>query len=58
VRAVTISKQYVQGEGGYWYAYHSDWDRFLSEASQGLYVLGCIGETRRMRCLSSGYTRE
>jgi hypothetical protein len=42
VRAVvTISKQY--SDGGYWYAYHSDWDKFLSEASQGLYVLGCIG---------------
>jgi len=39
--AVTISKQY--GDGGYWYAYHSDWDSFLGEASQGLYVLGCIG---------------
>lgn len=41
--AVTISKHYLEGEGGYWYAYHSDWDKFLSEASQGLYVLGCIG---------------
>jgi hypothetical protein len=40
---VTISKQYLEGEGGYWYAYHSDWDKFLSEATQGLYVLGCIG---------------
>lgn len=41
--AVTISKHYLEGEGGYWYAYHSDWDKFLSEATQGLYVLGCIG---------------
>jgi len=40
---VTISKHYLEGEGGYWYAYHSDWDKFLSEATQGLYVLGCIG---------------
>ena len=40
---VTISKEYGEGEDGYWYAYHSDWDQFLSEAAQGLYVLGCIG---------------
>jgi hypothetical protein len=40
---VTISKRYETGEGGYWYAYHSDWDTFLSEAAQGFYVLGCIG---------------
>jgi hypothetical protein len=24
---VTISKQYSEGEGGYWYAYHSDWEQ-------------------------------
>jgi hypothetical protein len=41
--AVTISKQYAEGEGSYWYAYHSEWDKFLGEAAQGLYVLGCIG---------------
>jgi hypothetical protein len=40
---VTISKRYETGEGGYWYAYHSDWDTFLSEAAQGFSVLGCIG---------------
>jgi len=39
---VTISKHYVE-DNGYWYAYHSDWDKFLSEGSQGLYVLGCMG---------------
>jgi hypothetical protein len=39
--AVTISKKYA--DGGYWYAYHSGWDSFLGEATQGLYVLGCIG---------------
>jgi hypothetical protein len=39
---VTISKQYLE-DGGYWHAYHSGRDKFLSEASQGLYVLGCIG---------------
>jgi hypothetical protein len=39
--AVSVSKQY---EGGnYWYAYRPDWDRFLSEAAQGFYVLGCVG---------------
>jgi hypothetical protein len=41
--AVTISKHYLEGEGGYWYAYHSDWDTFLGEAIRGLYILGCIG---------------
>jgi hypothetical protein len=39
--AVTISKQYADGD--YWYAYHSAWDVFLSEAITGLYVLGCVG---------------
>jgi hypothetical protein len=39
--AITISKQYE--DGGYWYAYQSDWDEFLSQATKGLYVLGCIG---------------
>jgi hypothetical protein len=40
---VTVSKEYLTGDGGYWYAYHSDWHTFLSEAAQGFYVLGCIG---------------
>jgi hypothetical protein len=42
---VTISKQYADAKGKpyFWFAYHSDWDNFLSEAGQGLYVLGCIG---------------
>jgi hypothetical protein len=40
---VTISRQYGEGQGSYWYAYFSDWDKFLSEASTGLYVLGGIG---------------
>jgi hypothetical protein len=40
---VTVSKQY--GESGYWYAYHSPWDVFLSEGRQGLYVLGCVGRS-------------
>lgn len=43
VRAVvTVSKQYANS-GGYWYAYHESWDKFLAEAVQGFYVLGCIG---------------
>ena len=24
-------------------AYHSDWYKFLSDGTQGLYVLGCLG---------------
>ncbi len=42
VRAVvTVSKEYEGG--GYWYAYHPNWDKFLTEGSTGLYVLGCVG---------------
>jgi hypothetical protein len=39
--AITISKEYPSG--GYWYAYHVDWDQFLGQGTKGLYVLGCIG---------------
>lgn len=39
--AITVSKQYE--DGGYWFAYHSDWDEFLSKGTKGLFVLGCIG---------------
>jgi len=39
--AITISKQYEKG--GFWYAYHPAWDEFLSSASAGFLVLGCIG---------------
>lgn len=38
--AVTVSKLY--DDGGYWYAYHDSWDRFLSEAKAGFYVLACV----------------
>ena len=38
--AVTISKRYEGGD--YWYAYHSDWDEFLGQATTGLYVLGSL----------------
>jgi hypothetical protein len=40
--AVTISKRYESG--GFWYAYHPEWDKFLSEGSEGLLVLGCVGQ--------------
>jgi hypothetical protein len=39
--AITISKEYAAGN--FWYAYHPDWDKFLSDASIGLFVLGCVG---------------
>jgi hypothetical protein len=41
--AVTISKRY--GDSGYWFAYHSNWDKFLVEAKQGFFVLGCLGRS-------------
>jgi len=42
VRVVcSLSKRYP--DGGYWYAYHSKWDKFLSEGGKGFYVLGCVG---------------
>jgi hypothetical protein len=40
--AVTISKRYETG--GFWYAYHPEWDKFLSEGSEGILVLGCVGQ--------------
>ena len=41
--ACTISKRYTR-KGGlhYWYAYHTQWDDFLREASHGYLVLGCM----------------
>ena len=39
--AITISKKYPGGD--YWYAYHFDWDEFLGQGAEGLYILGCIG---------------
>ena len=39
--AITISKEYARGN--FWYAYHPDWDEFLSEGSASLFVLGCVG---------------
>ena len=39
-----MSKQYQGGD--YWYAYHPDWDTFLSEGTKGLFVLGCVGSDK------------
>ena len=41
--AITISKEYASGN--FWYAYHEDWDEFLSEGAVGLFVLGCVGRS-------------
>jgi hypothetical protein len=37
----SISKHYSRG--AYWYGYHQQWDKFLSEGAKGFFVLGCIG---------------
>lgn len=42
--AITISKEYEKGN--YWYAYHPDWDAFLTEGTTGLFVLGCVGRNK------------
>jgi hypothetical protein len=39
--AITVSKKY--SDGHYWYAYHTEWDKFLSQGATGLFVLGCVG---------------
>jgi hypothetical protein len=38
--ACTISKHYEKSDS-YWYAYHTDWNKPLSGAQKGYYVLGC-----------------
>jgi hypothetical protein len=39
----TISKRYERSSAPrYWYAYHPQWDAFLSEGSEGTLVLGCM----------------
>ena len=41
--ACTISKKYTKGTSyPYWYAYHPQWDEFLTEAAEGYLVLGCM----------------
>lgn len=39
----TISKRYDNNRS-YWYAYHPKWDKFLSEASDAYFVLGCTDQ--------------
>lgn len=42
VRAVcAVSKRYDRGTS-YWYAYHPQWDEFLSAGNIGHFVLGCL----------------
>lgn len=39
----TVSKRYLgQGSYKYWYAYHSNWDEFLSGGMEGYFALGCV----------------
>ena len=52
--AVTLSKEYEGGE--YWYAYHPDWDNFLSEGENAFYVLGASEGKRLTLSHSSGFT--
>jgi hypothetical protein len=41
--ACSISKRYVKRSSyPYWYAYHPQWDEFLSEGSTSFFVLGCM----------------
>ena len=35
-----VSKRYESG--GYWYAFHSSWDQFLSEGKDSYFVLSCM----------------
>lgn len=38
----TISKRYSQGTSRYWFAYHPQWQAFLSEGKDAHLVLGCM----------------
>lgn len=38
----TVSKRYDDKLQPYWYAYHPKWAEFLSEATQGYMVFGCV----------------
>lgn len=41
--ACGMSKRYdVKNQALYWYAYHPQWDSFLSEAENSFFVLGCM----------------
>lgn len=35
-----VSKRYH--DGGYWYAYHTQWDEFLTGGNQAFYIIGCL----------------
>ncbi|WBT36625.1 hypothetical protein [Hyphomicrobium sp. DMF-1] len=39
---VAVSKRYERGYQPYWYAYHTAWSEFLSGATSGYFVLGCM----------------
>ena len=41
--ACSISKRYLRRNSyPYWYAYHPQWDSFLAETNQSLFILGCM----------------
>lgn len=41
--ACSMSKRYTgKNQAPYWYAYHPQWDTFLSEVDHGFFVLGCM----------------
>jgi hypothetical protein len=42
--ACTISKRYADRSYPYWYAYHPQWDEFLREGTDSLFVLGCTDQ--------------
>jgi hypothetical protein len=44
--ACSISKRYTRtGSYRYWYAFHPQWNEFLSEGKTGLFVLGCMDQS-------------
>lgn len=40
-----VSKRYEGDYQPYWYAFHPNWDRFLSEGKDGYFVLSCMDRT-------------
>jgi hypothetical protein len=41
--ACTISKSYLGGQSQYyWYAFHDEWKRFLEDARESYFILGCL----------------
>ena len=48
--ACSISKRYTRsGSYPYWYAFHPQWDQFLSEGTDGYFVLGCMDQEYAFR---------